>query len=246
MRYLLLPVILLSLALSACGKPAAPPARTAAYYLAEGEAMLEKGLYDEAVTNWEKVRESYYSPELNIIAELKIAEAYFLAEKFPEAVAAYEDFLKQHPNHNRVPDALFQLGLSYFKQILPPDRDQTATRSSMVTFQDLQKRFPMDRHADEVEILIDRCRDTLAAHEVAVARFYLRTDRFDAAINRLEGMFKTYPKYVNRDEAWYYLGRAYLGKGEKDKAAKAFSTLAEEFASSPYRPKAQKALEKYY
>jgi len=245
MRYLL-PVILLSLALFACSKPVAPSNRTADYYLAEGEAMFEKGLYDDAVSNWEKVRESYYSPELNIIAELKIAEAYFLAEKFPEAVAAYEDFLKQHPNHSRVPDALFQLGLSYFKQILPPERDQTATKSAMVTFQDLQKRFPKDRHAEEVGVLIDRCRDTLAAHEVAVAHFYLRTDRFDAAINRLEGMFKTYPNYVNRDEAWFYLGRAFQEKGVKDKAVKAFTTLSEQFASSPYRSKAQKALEKYY
>lgn len=245
MRYLML-ISLIALTLSACGKPVTPPARPADYYLAEGEAMFEKGLYDDAIANWEKVRESYYSPELNIIAELKIAEAYFLAEKYPEAVAAYEDFLKQHPNHDRVPDALFQLGLSYFKQILPPDRDQTATQSAMVTFQDLQKRFPKDRHAEEVEVLIGRCRDSLAAHEVAVGRFYLRTERFDAAINRLEGMFKAYPDYANRDEAWYYLGRAFLEKGEKDKAVKAFNTLSEEFAGSPYRSKAQKALEKYY
>jgi outer membrane protein assembly factor BamD len=243
MRYLLL-LLLVSLSLSACSKPVVPAPRTADYYFAEGETFFDKGLYDDAIASWEKVRESYYSPELNIIAELKIAEAYYLSEKFPEAAAAYEDFLKQHPNHDRVPEALYLLGLSYYKQSLPPDRDQTATTSAMVTFQDLLKRFPNDRHGAEVKVLISRCRDTLAAHEVYVGRFYLRTDHFDAAINRLEGMVASYPNYFNRDEAWFYLGQAYLKKGDKAKAAKAFKTLFDDFSSSPYVPEARKLLEK--
>jgi len=245
MRYLLL-IILLSLTLTACGKPVTTSDRTASDYLTEGETMFDKGLYEDAIANWEKVRESYYSPELNIIAELKIAEAYYLGEKYPEAAAAYEDFLKQHPNHDRVPDAMYQLGLAYYKQILPPDRDQTATHNAMVTFQDLLKRFPGTREGEEIKVLINHCQDSLAAHEVVVGRFYLKTDRFDAAINRLEGVFKTYPNYYKRDEAWYYLGQAYVEKGEKAKAVKAFNTLIEDFASSPYINKAQKALKKYY
>lgn len=245
MRYLPL-LLLLPLLLTACGKPVTPPAHTANYYLAQGESMFDKGLYEEAVANWEKVRDSYYSPELNIIAELKIAEANYLAEKYPEAAAAYEDFLKQHPNHPRVPDALYYLGLCYYKQMLPEDRDQTATRNAMVTFKDLLKRFPDDPRVEEARVYIDRCRDTLAAHEVYVGRFYLKTDKLDAAINRLEGVFKTYPNYYHRDEALYLLGKAYLAKGEKQKAVEAFNTLFDQFISSPYIIQAQKILEKQY
>jgi len=245
MRYSFL-LIIFGLLLSACSKVAVPPPRTADSYLAEGESLFDKGRYEDAIINWEKVRDSYYSPELNIIAELKIAEAYYLSEKFPEAAAAYEDFLKQHPNHGRVPEALFQLGSSYFSQTLPPDRDQTATRNAMVTFQDLLKRFPGNRHIAEARSLIDQCRETLADHEVYVSRFYLKTNQYDAAISRLEEMVKTYPNYVRRDEAWFFLGQAYLKKGEKEKAVKTFNTLHDEFAGSPYNRQAQKALEKYY
>jgi outer membrane protein assembly factor BamD len=243
MRYLLL-LLLLSVSLSACSKPVVPETHDAGYYFAEGETFFDKGLYDDAVASWQKARESYYSPELNIIVELKIAEANFLSEKYLEAAAAYEDFLKQHPNNDRVPDALYLLGLSYFKQILPPDRDQTATNNAMVTFADLLKRFPRDPRSEEVKLLISRCRDVLAGHEVYVGRFYLRTGHYAAAISRIEGMFASYPKYFRSDEAWFYLGQAYLKTGEKTKAIKAFNTIFNDFPGSPYTSEAHEMLEK--
>lgn len=243
MRYLTL-CLLLAL-LGACATQVPAP-RTAAYYLSQGETMFDRGLYEEAITNWQKVRDSYYSPEMNLIAELKIAEAYYLSEKYPEAAAAYEDFLKQHPSDSRVPDALYHLGLSYYSQILSADRDQTATRNAKVTFEDLVKRFPKDPRIEEAKVYINRCRDRLAAHEVDVAHYYLRTGHFKAAIARLEGMFKKYPNYFHRDEAWFYLGEAYLKSGNKERAMIAFNTLFKQFASSEYILKAQKLVEKYY
>jgi len=234
------------LLLAACSSSVVPPPRNADYYLQQGEEMFDRGLYEEAVANWEKVRDSYYSPELNIIAELKIAEAYFLAEKYPEAAAAYEDFIKQHPNSDRIPQAMYQLGLAYYRQILGEDRDQTATSSALVTFENLVKRYPQDPHQEEVKVYIGRCRDRLAAHEVYVGKFYLKYDKPFAAIGRLEKVFKTYPNYYYRDEAWYYLGKAYLVTGQKEKAVTAFNTLFREFPGSQFILQAQKSLEKYY
>lgn len=234
------------LALTACSSSVVPPPRNADYYLQQGEQMFDRGLYEEAVANWEKVRDSYYSPELNIIAELKIAEAYYLSQKYPEAAAAYEDFIKQHPNSDRISHAMYQLGLSYYQQILNADRDQTATNNALVTFQSLLKRFPQHPSKEEIKVYIGRCQDRLASHEVYVGRFYLKTDKPFAAIGRLEKVFKTYPNYYFRDEAWYYLGKAYLITGQKEKAVQAFNTLFKDFPASQYIIQAQKSMEKYY
>jgi len=153
----LLSVLLLLLLATACASTVVPPPKTAEHYLQEGEANFEKGRYEDAIANWEKVRDSYFSPELNILSELKIAEAYFLSERYVEAATAYEDFLKQHPDHPRTADVLFQLGLSYFHQMLAPDRDQTATRNALSTFTDLQKRFPDFSRAEELTTKIAQC-----------------------------------------------------------------------------------------
>lgn len=231
---------------SACTATQQPATRGAEYYLQEGETYFEKELYDEAISAWEKVRESYYSPELNILAELKIAEAYFLAGRYPEAAAAYEDFLKQHPDHPRTPEVLYQLGMSYYEQILSADRDQTATRNALATFEALLEKYPENPRAEEVGFLIRRCKDRLAAHELYVGRFYLRTDNYEAAIMRFNDLFARFPNYFYRDEAYFYLGRAYIETGLKEKAVETFNTLYREFPKSEFVLKAQKLMADRY
>lgn len=238
--------LLLPLLLLACAKTVVPPPKTAATYFQEGEAFYDKGLYEEAVKAWEKVRDSYYSPEMNVLAELKIAEAYYLGGQYVEAATAYEDFLKQHPNHERANEALYRLGMSYYQQILSADRDQTATRNALVTFQTYLQRYPDARNAEEAQVFAKRCEDRLAEHELLVGRFYLRTEHPEAAIGRLEGLFKDFPNYQDRDVAWYYLGQAYLDKGERKKAIQAFNTLYREFPGSEYILPAQKYLEEKF
>jgi outer membrane protein assembly factor BamD len=223
-----------------------PPPKTAATYFQEGEAYFDKGLYEEAVAAWEKVRDSYYSPEMNVLAEMKIAEAYYLSERYVEAAAAYEDFLKQHPENERAREALYRLGMSYYQQTLSADRDQTATRNALVTFETFLQRYPDSPRAEEARAYTRRCEDLLAKHELYVGRFYLKTGHPRAAIGRFEGLFATYPNYQDRDIAWYYLGKAYLETGQRRKAAEAFNTLYRNFPGSEYIQPAQKYLEEHY
>lgn len=232
--------------LTACASNNTPLQRTVQSHFAEAEELFDAGDYIESIRAWETVRDSFYSPELNLIAEMKIGQAYFNAEKYPEAAAAFEDFLKQHPNADRVPDALYYLGQSYYHQILSADRDQTATRNALATFQDLIKRFPNDPRTGEARRYTERCRDRLADNELYVARFYLRTEQPKAAIGRLEDLFRHYPSYSARDKAWFYLGEAYLRNGNRDKGVAAFDALKKEFPGSEFTAKAQDSLEDYY
>jgi outer membrane protein assembly factor BamD len=248
MRHLLVPaVIALSLAVPACApKTVVPPAKQASVYFQEGETFFEQGLYQDAIASWEKVRDSYYSPELNILAELKIAEAHFLAEQYIEAAPAYEAFLKSHPDHARVPDVLFQLGLCYVNQMGAKDQDQSATHRALMAFETLQQRFPQDRRKEEIQVYIDRCLNQLAAHEVVIGEFYLKYKKYQAAINRLEGVFRKYPNYYDRAEAYYLLGQAYMLSGDKVKSSEAFNALFNQFPHSEYILAAQKFIDRNY
>ena len=228
-----------------------PPAKQASVSFQEGEAFFEDGHYQEAIASWEKVRDSYFSPELNTLAELKIAEAYFLNEQYLEAAAAYEAFLKSHPEHPKVKNVLFQLGLSYLRQMNAKDQDQTVTRQALAAFETLRQRYPEksgkpDPLLEEAKVYIDRCHNQLAAHEVEIGRYYLKAEKYTAAINRLEGVLKKYPNYYDRAEAYYLLGQAYLLAGEKAKASEAFNSLFNQFPQSEFILASRKFIEKNY
>ena len=242
-KYLFLGLTLI-ISLSACG-PSKPPApRSAESYLKEGENFFQKHHYTEAITAWKKMRDSYYSPELNKIAEFKIAEAQFLSDNFEEAAVNFAAYLKEHPRDERVSRVLYYLGMSYYNQILSMDRDQTSTEKALQTFNRLLSEYPGDPRAQDVELLVQRCRNRLAAHEVYIGRFYLRTDQYQAAVNRLKPMLGKYPHAENRDEALFYLGTAYLKLQQKKEGTETFNTLFAQFPQSPYVKKARKVLKK--
>lgn len=236
--------ILLCLLLSACGGSKVKPESSAEKYFQEGERFFESNLYDDAIASWEKVRDTFYSPELSMLAELKIAEAYYISKRYEEAATAFNDFLKQHPNDFRAASILYRMGLSYYQQILTPDRDQTSTEKALNAFQELTRRFPDDPQAQEAGYLIQRCKTRLAEHEVYVGKFYLKQKHYQPAINRLEKILASFPDFYYRDEAYFYLGKAYLKTAQPDKAKSIFNQLFEEFPGSDFIEEAQKLLEK--
>jgi len=232
--------------LSACDPTIVPPPRSADHYFKEGENFFDQQRYDDAVASWKKVRDSYYSPELNKLAELKIAEAQYLSGNFEEAAASYSAFLKEHPRDERLADVLYFQGMSYYKKMRAKDRDQTLTVNALNTFRRLTSEYPSDKRVEEVGFLIQRCRNRLAESEVYVGRFYLRTGNYQAAVDRLSGIFEEFPNYYYRDEAFFYLGTAYLKLQQKKEAAATFNTLFDQFPNSQYIIKSQRILEKNY
>ncbi len=240
--------LLALLLITACSSKTAPPSdfKEAAVHFQQAEDYFERGLYQDAIASWEKVRESYYSPELNTLAELKIAETHFLAKDYLEASVAYEEFLKNHPGHARLPDILYQLGIAYYNQLRSPDQDQTATRNALSTFRTLQTRYPDDARASEVQSYIDACLNQLATSELIVAKFYFKTGHYAAAINRINGLREKFPDFESLDEAYLYLGQAYFKNGDRDKAIEAFNALRNTYPASRYITDAEKFVKKHF
>jgi outer membrane protein assembly factor BamD len=235
--------VLICLLLTACGGSKIKPENSAEKYFQQGEKYFESNLIDDAIASWEKVRDTFYSPELSMLAELKIAEAYYVSKRYEEAALAFQDFLKQHPNDFRAATILYRMGLSYYQQILSPDRDQTSTRNALQSFQKLTMQFPDDPQTQEAGYLIQRCRTRLAEHEVYVGHYYLKRKQYLPAIKRLQGTLDSFPDYYYRDEAYFYLGSAYLKTKQVDEANVIFKKLFEEFPGSDYTEDAQELLE---
>ncbi len=238
-----LAILTLCLLVVACSsKPELSQQDLAAKHFQEGERLFEAKMYTDAIAAWEKVRDTFYSPELSMLAEIKIADTYFISEQYAEAATAYSDYLDRHPNDSREGTILFRLGLSYYKQILSADRDQTATQNSLITMQKLLARYPDHPKADEAKVLEIRCQTRLAEHEVYVGRFYLKKEQYRAAIMRLEGVLKQYPDYYYRDETYYYLALAYKETQQKDKVKSLVEKLKTEFPRSRYLDDAEELL----
>lgn len=237
--------LLFSLLLGACSSTV-PAQRPADVLMNEGDAFFAENRYEDAIASWEKVRERYVSPEMNTLAELKIADAHFQAEHYVEAAVAYEAFLKAHPEHPGTADILYHLGIAYDNEMLAPERDPTTTRNALSAFETLLKRFPDDPRRTEVEPLMAKERDALAGHELHIGAYYHRKQAYAAAIGRLEPALIKYPDFSRKDELYFILGSAYLHSNKREVAAQYFNRLYKEYPQSKFTVKAQKLLEAEY
>ena len=212
----------------------------------EGEDLYANKRYDDAIAQYKKVRDAYASTELSSSAELRIADAYFEAERFIEASSAYDEFRKLHPVHVKAPYALYRMGLSNYEQITGIDRDQTPQKNAMIHFEDFLKKYPKSEYAVDVKDKLESVRLQQLQYEQYVARFYYRTEKYNSATKRLEDALVNYPKNPLHDETWFLLGACRLQNGSPDKAREAFNKLSTEFPDSKFIMEASKLLEKHY
>ncbi len=232
--------------IAGCAHTISPGGKSADTLFKEGETYFAQGNYEDAIAQWKRVRDTYQSPEMTALADIKIADAQYADKNYIEAAAAYEDFRKLHPSNERAPYALFRQALSNYSQMGTIDTDQTAVKNAVTLFREFLQKYPKSEYAAEAQDKLDVCRQRQLEYEIYIARFYLRADDYAAAIKRLEGALKAFPGPAGHDETLYYLGLAYLKSGQKERARDTFASLSEKFPTSRFIVDARKAMDKYY
>jgi outer membrane protein assembly factor BamD len=73
--------------------------------------------YEGAEGAFEEIKRRYSFTSFAPLAELRLADINFEREEYQDAISNYDEFIKMHPGHKEVPNAIYKKGLSYFKQI---------------------------------------------------------------------------------------------------------------------------------
>jgi len=229
-----------------CAATTAQVNKPAATNFKEGEELYQKKNYEDAISRWKKVKESTnVSTEMTAMADLKIADAQFAGKNYIKAGASYESFRKFHPNNAMAPYALFRLGLCNYNQITGIDTDQTPVTNTVEAFESFLRQYPSSEYAHEAREKLADCYVKQVQHEIYIGRFYLRFGKYKAAVKRLEECLARYPQSPILDEALFYLEKAYLLNGEKEKGQVTFNRLLIRFPTSKHLKDAEKYLKKY-
>jgi len=166
---------------------------------------LKKKNYLDAIETFEKLRDRYPYSDQAVLAQIKVADAYFYNKKYEEAYQAYREFEKLHPTNKAVPYCIYREGLCCYRQRSTIDRDQTYTRKAIDEFRRLKQKFPQSQYIPKADKYLSRCLKDLAEHEFYVAEFYYTTKRYQAAIDRYQGLIQDYPSFPKNAEAGEHL-----------------------------------------
>ena len=211
----------------------------------QGLARFNKRDYSEALKKFEELKSSFPdSPPYTVWAELKVGDCHFLKKEYLEAIAAYEEFKKIHPGHEEIPYVQFQIGMSYFNQMLTLDRDQTPTKKALSSFEYLIANSSPSLFTEKAKEKIGVCKKRLADHEFYIGNFYYKQGRFQAAASRFEGLLEKFPKDLEEDKTLYLLGKSYLELDQWEKAEVAFRKIVTEYTKSSHSKESKAILAK--
>jgi len=211
----------------------------------QGLARFNKRDYPEALKKFEELKSSFPdSPPHTLWAELKVGDCHFLQKEYVEAIAAYEEFKKIHPGHEEIPYVQYQIGMSYYNQMLSLDRDQTPTKKALSSLEYLISNYPPSLFTEKAKEKIGICKKRLADHEFYIGNFYYKKGRFQAAASRFEGLLEKFPKEPEEDKTLYFLGKSYLELDRWEKAELAFRKIVNEYPQGPHYKEARAILDK--
>lgn len=200
----------------------------------QGVNLLNKKKYGDAIEKFMKIREDFPFDAMATIAQVKLGDAYFAKEEYLLAAGVYEDFFNAHPEDGNIPYVLRQLGESYTRLSPTIDRDQAYTVKAIERFTYLRNRYPQSSYAKDADSRIDELTEKQAAHELYVAEYYHKTERYNASILRLDYFLAKYPKAKNRDRALFLLADCYRKLSDSGKSRIYQEQLKKEYPKSIY------------
>jgi outer membrane protein assembly factor BamD len=200
----------------------------------EGEALYNDGNYSEAINKCKRIMENYSLSPFAVEAELLLADAYYSSTKYSDAASYYINFISLHPNHPKTPYAMFQKGMSYFREVSTIDRDQASTQKALLAFNDVISFYSSSIYADKAKEMAVFLKRRLADREFYIGNFYFKDKKYKGALARFAEILKKYPDTGLSDKALYYIGQSYIGLGEKDLARDTFSVLISNFPDSSF------------
>jgi outer membrane protein assembly factor BamD len=235
------------IATSACA-PKEAPAATALDYTDNARKDYELALAAFEDKNWElsnellsEVKRKYAYSRYARLAELRLADANFQQDKFAEAISSYKEFVHDHPNDPEVPYARYRVAKGEFDSVsqsimLPPleERDLASVNDALATLRNYLSDYPKSEHTGEMHYMLDVVLGLLARHELYVARYYLNSGRFDAAVLRCEYALKSLKNSGMEPEGLVLLGEIYMKQKRKKDARDVLTRLLQEYPESAF------------
>ena len=179
-------------------------------------------------------------------ASLMASYAEYSRNSYADSVYGLNRFIKNYPSDENIPYAHYLIAICYYEQILDEKKDLEPLIRAQEKFEFIINNYPDTDYATDAMFKLDLIVDQLAAKEMSIARFYMQTEKWIPALNRLKTVVEKYDKTVFIEEALHRLVEVYYKIGLVDEAKKAAVILGYNYQSSEWYERSYKVFNKKY
>ena len=243
--------LLLAISLTSCSKKGKPEYNLNSQidpYKVYQEAIIafEKGDYFFAEKKFSEAEINFELVEFAAKAAIMSSYSLYGINFYDEALVNLERFLKKYPGDTNVPYAHYLIAIIYYEQIEDEKKDLLPLVLANEKINFYLKEYPNTDYALDLKFKKDLIENQLAAKEMFVAKYYISTQKWIAAINRLKVIVNNYDNTVFIEEALHRLVEINYYLGLEEEAKKYANILGYNYNSSEWFEQAYKILNKDY
>jgi len=187
-------------------------------------------------------------PKIEFSAKASLMSSYclYMISFYPEATANLKRFINKYPADKNIAYAKYLNAITLYEQILDEKKDINPLIESKKIFKDFIQNYPNTEYAVDLKFKLGLINNQLAAKEMYVAKYYMTTNKWIPAINRLKIIVRDYAETVFIEEALHRLVEVYYKVGLTEEAYSAAAILGYNYNSSEWYAQSYKILNKTY
>jgi outer membrane protein assembly factor BamD len=200
----------------------------------EGVKALEKGDVLFAAKKFNEAEilfpQSKWAPKSLLMA----AYSYYVQDYYYDAISELDRFIKNYPKNERLNYAHFLLAMCYYEQIVDEKKDLGPLLNAQKEFKFVIKNYPNSDFALDSKFKLNFINDVLASKEIYLGRYYIKKEKWIAAINRFMQVVEHYDSTVYVEEALHRLVELHYRLGLLDESKKYANLLGYNYQSSKW------------
>ena len=195
--------------------------------LDEGDALYAAKHFTDAELLFPQ---SEWAPKSLLMA----AYSYYSQDYFADAIAELERFIKTYPQSNRLDYAYFLLATCYYEKIIDEKKDLEPLIKAKETFKFVIQEYPSTDFALDAKFKLDLIDETLAGKEMYIGRYYIKKEKWIAAINRFKYVVDNYNSTIYIEEALHRLVELHYKIGLIEESKKYAAVLGYNYQSGEW------------
>ncbi len=214
-------------------------------YLEAVEAM-NNGDYFFASKKFSEAENILPAVEQSAKAALMSSYCLYVINFHEEASENLERYISRYPADKNISYAYYLLAISSYERILDEKKDITPLLETKKKINEFLIKYPDTEYALDLKFKMDLINNQLAAKELYIAKYYIKTQKWIPAINRLKNIVNDYNETIFIEEALHRLVEVYYTLGLKEEAKSTAILLGYNYNSSRWYEESYKILNKEY
>ena len=213
---------------------------------AEAVEALKKGDAFYATKKFKEAESLLPQSEWAAKASLMASYADYSRNAYSNAIFDLERHINNYPADKNIPYAHYLIAMCYYEQILDEKKDLNPLLKAKEKFEFIMQTYPDTDYGTDARFKIDLIVDQLAAKEMSIARYYMKTEKWIPALNRIKIVIEKYDTTIFVEEALHRLVEIYYRLGLEEEAKQAASILGYNYQSGAWYEKSYKVFNKQY